>query len=155
PDPTPQTNRETSGRQPAADRSRAEGSRDRVCQAGGDRSAQGPRALDRVRARRGTPHGHRLLVPRDRPAPRTAGKSRMGGARQLVVGAVRDSGGRAGDRGCTRVDRPFACIAQAPEEQDTMSKPAAVVDRKITRDDIEAKLQELRGEVDQRAEAAK
>jgi predicted xylose isomerase-like sugar epimerase len=36
-----------------------------------------------------------------------------------------------------------------------MSKPAAVVDRKITRDDIEAKLQELRGEVDQRAEAAK
>ena len=36
-----------------------------------------------------------------------------------------------------------------------MSKPAAVADRKITRDDIEAKLQELRGEVDQRAEAAK
>lgn len=36
-----------------------------------------------------------------------------------------------------------------------MSKPAAVAEHKITRDDIEAKLQELRGEVDQRAEAAK
>jgi hypothetical protein len=35
------------------------------------------------------------------------------------------------------------------------AKTAVVPDRKITRDDIEAKLQELRGEVDQRAEAAK
>jgi hypothetical protein len=35
------------------------------------------------------------------------------------------------------------------------AKTAAVEDRKITRDDIEAKLQELRGEVDQRTEAAK
>ncbi len=36
-----------------------------------------------------------------------------------------------------------------------MSKTAVEPDRKITRDDIEAKLQELRGEVDQRTEAAK
>jgi len=37
-----------------------------------------------------------------------------------------------------------------------MSAKAPVMDdRKITRDDIEAKLQELRGEVDQRAEAAR
>jgi len=35
------------------------------------------------------------------------------------------------------------------------AKTAVLPDRKITRDDIEAKLQELRGEVDQRAEAAK
>ena len=35
------------------------------------------------------------------------------------------------------------------------TKTAELPDRKITRDDIEAKLQELRGEVDQRAEAAK
>jgi len=35
------------------------------------------------------------------------------------------------------------------------AKTAVIPDRKITRDDIEAKLQELRGEVDQRAEAAK
>ena len=35
------------------------------------------------------------------------------------------------------------------------AKPAVLPDRKITRDDIEAKLQELRGEVDQRTEAAK
>jgi predicted xylose isomerase-like sugar epimerase len=35
------------------------------------------------------------------------------------------------------------------------AKTAVVPDRKITRDDIEAKLQELRGEVDQRTEAAK
>ena len=35
------------------------------------------------------------------------------------------------------------------------AKTAELPDRKITRDDIEAKLQELRGEVDQRAEAAK
>ncbi|MGO9872607.1 MAG: hypothetical protein ACLPVY_02310 [Acidimicrobiia bacterium] len=35
------------------------------------------------------------------------------------------------------------------------AKTAVVTDHKITRDDIEAKLQELRGEVDQRAEAAK
>ena len=35
------------------------------------------------------------------------------------------------------------------------AKTAVVPDRKITRDDIEAKLQELRGEVDERAEAAK
>jgi hypothetical protein len=36
-----------------------------------------------------------------------------------------------------------------------MSKAAVEPDRKITRDDIESKLQELRGEVDQRTEAAK
>ena len=59
------------------------------------------------------------------------------------------------DRRRTRLDRSFESIAQAQEEQDTMSKPAAVADRKITRDDIEAKLRELQGEVDQRAEAAK
>jgi hypothetical protein len=35
------------------------------------------------------------------------------------------------------------------------AKTAVLPDRKITRDDIEAKLQELRGEVDQRAEAVK
>ena len=35
------------------------------------------------------------------------------------------------------------------------AKTAAAEDRKITRDDIEAKLQDLRGEVDQRTEAAK
>jgi hypothetical protein len=35
------------------------------------------------------------------------------------------------------------------------AKPDVLPDRKITRDDIEAKLQELRGEVDQRTEAAK
>jgi hypothetical protein len=35
------------------------------------------------------------------------------------------------------------------------AKTAVLPDRKITRDDIEAKLQELRGEVDQRTEAAK
>jgi hypothetical protein len=35
------------------------------------------------------------------------------------------------------------------------AKPVAVADRKITRDDIEAKLRELRGEVDERTEAAK
>jgi hypothetical protein len=35
------------------------------------------------------------------------------------------------------------------------AKTAVLPDRKITRDDIESKLQELRGEVDQRAEAAK
>jgi hypothetical protein len=35
------------------------------------------------------------------------------------------------------------------------AKTAVLPDHKITRDDIEAKLQELRGEVDQRAEAAK
>ncbi len=35
------------------------------------------------------------------------------------------------------------------------AKTAVLPDRKITRDDIEAKLQELRGEVDERAEAAK
>jgi hypothetical protein len=33
--------------------------------------------------------------------------------------------------------------------------PSEIKDRKITRDDIEAKLQELRGEVDNRAEAMK
>ena len=32
---------------------------------------------------------------------------------------------------------------------------SAVPDRKITKDDIQAKLQELQGEVDQRTEAAK
>jgi hypothetical protein len=36
-----------------------------------------------------------------------------------------------------------------------MSKAAVEPDHKITRDDIESKLQELRGEVDQRTEAAK
>ena len=36
-----------------------------------------------------------------------------------------------------------------------MTTPTAAPDRKITRDDIEAKLQELRGEVSQQAEAAK
>ena len=35
------------------------------------------------------------------------------------------------------------------------AKTEVLPERKITRDDIEAKLQELRGEVDQRAEAAK
>jgi predicted xylose isomerase-like sugar epimerase len=35
------------------------------------------------------------------------------------------------------------------------TKPAAVPDRKITRDDIENKLKELQGEVGQQAEAAK
>jgi hypothetical protein len=35
------------------------------------------------------------------------------------------------------------------------TKPAVVPDRKITRDDIEAKLKELQGEVEQKAEAAK
>ena len=34
-------------------------------------------------------------------------------------------------------------------------KQSEISDRKITRDDIEAKLQELRGEVDNRAEAVK
>jgi hypothetical protein len=36
-----------------------------------------------------------------------------------------------------------------------MSKAAVEPDRKITRDDIESKLQELRGEVDERTEAVK
>ncbi len=35
------------------------------------------------------------------------------------------------------------------------AKPAALPERRITRDDIEAKLRELQGEVDERAEAAK
>jgi hypothetical protein len=35
------------------------------------------------------------------------------------------------------------------------TKPAALPDRKITRDDIEAKLKELQGEVSQQAQAAK
>jgi hypothetical protein len=43
------------------------------------------------------------------------------------------------------------------EEEEAMSpKPAPVSPpRKVTRDDIEAKLRELRGEVDERTEAAK
>ena len=36
-----------------------------------------------------------------------------------------------------------------------MSNPVATPDRKITRDDIEAKLKELQGEVGGKAEAAK
>ena len=35
------------------------------------------------------------------------------------------------------------------------AKPVAAPDRKITRDDIEAKLREIQGDVGQRAEAAK
>ena len=55
-----------------------------------------------------------------------------------------------------RLDRSVEKSSQVPEEQEHMSAKTAVLpDRKITRDDIEAKLQELRGEVDQRAEAAK
>ena len=55
-----------------------------------------------------------------------------------------------------RLDRDGEEGAQAREEQAVMSaKPAVVPDRKITRDDIEAKLRELQGEVDERTEAAK
>ena len=55
-----------------------------------------------------------------------------------------------------RLDGPLAQGAQAGEEQGSMStKPDVVPDRKITRDDIENKLKELQGEVDQQAEAAK
>jgi hypothetical protein len=43
----------------------------------------------------------------------------------------------------------------ATEEEGDMSAQAQVTPKKVTRDDIEAKLRELRGEVDTRAQSAK
>jgi hypothetical protein len=43
----------------------------------------------------------------------------------------------------------------ATEEEGDMSAHPQVTEKKVTRDDIEAKLRELRGEVDTRAQTAK
>ena len=140
---------ETSGRQPAARRARAEGPRRRVRQAGDDRPAQGPRPLRRLRPRRRAAHGHRRRLPRDRPAARAC--------RATAAGPFTATG-----RGCLRHRRRRCCVAvaalvwmaRAKRPRRTRGarsherKPVAAPDRKITRDDIEAKLREIHGEVD-------